>query len=88
MLRIELWAEPFFAASIVVTGVLRGAGDTLIPSVMNFISIWGVRITLALLLVGTYGLTGAWIAMCAELIFRGTIFLIRMKLGNWWKRQV
>ena len=88
VLRIELWAEPFFAASIVVTGVLRGAGDTLIPSVMNFISIWGVRITLALLLVGTYGLTGAWIAMCAELIFRGSIFLIRMKLGNWWKRQV
>ncbi len=88
VLRIELFAEPLFAASIVVTGVLRGAGDTLIPSVMNFISIWGVRITLSLLLVGTFGLAGAWIGMCAELCFRGSIFLLRMRFGNWWRRKV
>jgi len=82
VLRIELLAEPFFGASIVAAGAMRGAGDTLIPSIMNLISIWGVRVTLCALLVGTYGLTGAWIAMCAELCFRGIIFLIRLYLSK------
>ena len=85
VLRIELFAEPFFGASIVAAGALRGAGDTLIPSIMNLVSIWGVRITLALILVGRMGLPGMWTAMCVELCFRGIIFLIRMKHGKWMK---
>ena len=44
VLRIEAFAEPLFAASIVVSGALRGAGDTLVPSLMNFISIVGLRL--------------------------------------------
>ncbi|MBP3709263.1 MAG: MATE family efflux transporter [Treponema sp.] len=83
VLRLELVAEPFFAASIVASGALRGAGDTFIPSVMNFGSIWGVRIVLAVLLVPRFGLHGAWIAMCAELCFRGIIFLIRLARKKW-----
>ncbi|MDD6956261.1 MAG: MATE family efflux transporter, partial [Solobacterium sp.] len=46
VLRIELFAEPLFAASIVATGALRGAKDTFIPGLINLLSIWGVRITL------------------------------------------
>jgi len=83
VLRIELIAEPFFGASIVAAGALRGAEDTLIPSLMNLLSIWCVRIPLSALLVRTLGLKGAWIAMCAELIFRGTIFLIRLARRRW-----
>ena len=41
VLRIELFAEPFYAASIVSSGALRGAGDSLIPSILNLISMWG-----------------------------------------------
>ena len=84
VLRIELLAETFFGASIIAAGALRGAGDTLAPSIMNLISIWGVRITMSYFLVGHgYGLVGAWIAMCLELIFRGIIFLIRLKTTKW-----
>lgn len=83
VLRIELFAEPLYAASIVATGALRGAGDTFIPSIMNLVSIWGVRLVLAFILVPIYGLSGAWIAMCIELCFRGTIFLIRLARGKW-----
>lgn len=35
-------AEPFYAASIVAAGALRGAGDTRIPSLLNLVSMWGV----------------------------------------------
>ena len=47
VLRIEAFAEPLFAASIVAAGALRGAGDTLVPCVMNLVSMWGVRLTMA-----------------------------------------
>lgn len=85
ILRIEVFAEPLYAASIVASGALRGTGDTMIPSIMNFISIWFVRIPLAVLLVAGYGLSGVWIAMCLELCFRGTIFLIRLYREKWLK---
>ena len=84
-LRIEALAEPMFAASIVAYGVFVGAGDTLIPSVMNLGSIWAVRLTLAALLAPMMGLKGVWIAMCIELCFRGIIFLIRLQRGKWMK---
>lgn len=86
-LRIEAWAEPLFGASIVCYGVMVGAGDTLIPSVMNLGSMWIVRITLAALLAPTYGLIGVWIAMCIELWVRGAIFLIRLWSERWSKKS-
>lgn len=86
VLRIEAWAEPMYAASIVTYGAFVGVGDTLIPAIMNFGSIWFVRIPLAALLAPTMGLKGVWIAMCIELCFRGAIFLWRLA-GGWWFRS-
>ena len=85
VLRIEAFAEPMYAASIVVYGVFVGVGDTLVPSIMNLASIWAVRLTLAAALAPEYGLTGVWIAMCIELCFRGIIFLIRLYRKKWLK---
>lgn len=84
-LRTEAFAEPMFAASIVAYGVFVGAGDTLIPSVMNLFSIWAVRLTLAAVLAPSMGLQGVWVAMCIELCFRGAIFLFRLRRGKWMK---
>ena len=76
VLRIEVFAEPMFAAAIVATGVFRGAGDTVVPSVLSFVSMWVVRIPLAYILSQGGGLRGVWTAMCIELIFRGILFII------------
>ena len=86
ILRIEAFAEPMFAASIVAYGVFVGAGSTFVPSLMNFGSIWGVRLTLATVLAPAMGLRGVWLAMCIELCFRGTIFLIRLWRGRWLRK--
>ena len=86
-LRIEAFAEPMYAAQIVCYGVFVGAGDTMIPAGMNLISIWAVRIVLALILTPIYGLNGAWLAMAIELTFRGFIFLMRYKCGHWDQRR-
>lgn len=80
VLRIELFAEPLFGASIVATGILRGKGDTLVPSLLNLFSLWIVRLGLSLWLVKPFGLVGIWIAMAAELCFRGIIMLIRVAI--------
>ena len=79
-LRIEAFAEPMYAASIVVYGVFMGLGDTLVPCIMNLGTIWLVRIPLAYVLAQTMGLKGVWLAMAIELTVRGLIFLLRLKM--------
>jgi Na+-driven multidrug efflux pump len=83
VLRIEAWAEPMFAAAIVINGIFVGAGDTIIPAMMSLASMWGVRLTLAASLAPKMGLKGVWMAMAIELSFRGTIFLARLLKGGW-----
>ena len=86
VLRIEAFAEPFFAASIVTYSVCIGAGDTAIPSFINLGSMWFVRLTLAATLAPIYGLPGVWFAMATELTIRGIMFLIRLFRGKWMKK--
>ena len=83
VLRIEAFAEPFFAANIVANGVLRGGGDTLVPAVMSLVSMWAIRIPLALYLAPRIGLRGVWIGMAVELTARGVMFLIRLAQGKY-----
>lgn len=87
VLRIEAFAETLYAVSIVSYGVFVGAGDTLVPSIMNFGSIWLIRIGLALVLTPKYGLAGYWMAMCIELNVRGLMFLFRLKDNKWLKNK-
>src|SRR5574344_128155 len=82
-LRIEAFAEPMFAASIVTYSVCVGAGDTLRPAMMNLGSMWLVRLSLAAVLAPRYGLRGVWMAMAIELTFRGSIFIYRLFRGRW-----
>ena len=87
VLRIGLLAEPLFGVSIAAAGALRGAGDTLVPSLLNLGSIWIVRLGLSLLLVGKLGLRGMWIAMAIELCVRGTLMLWRQKTSKFYETQ-
>lgn len=86
VLRIEAFAEPMFGASIIITGAMRGAGDTVGPTLLNLVSMWLVRIPLAAMLAPHIGLMGVWIAMCVELNIRGILFLVRLS-GNAWLKK-
>ena len=83
VLRIEAFAEPMFGASIVASGAMQGAGDSTGCFVLNLVSMWGIRLTLAFLLAPRFGLVGVWGAMCFELCVRGTLFLLRLARGRW-----
>lgn len=88
MLKIVSVAEPFFALSIILTGALRGARDVRFPMVVSLVCMWGVRLTLAPVLVYglRLGLAGVWIAMSADLILRGLLCVLRWRSGRWEKR--
>ena len=83
VLRIEAFAEPMFGASIVASGAMQGAGDSTACFVLNLVSMWGIRLTLAFFLAPRFGLVGVWSAMCCELCIRGLLFLVRLARGKW-----
>ena len=83
-LKIELFAEPLYGLSIAASGALRGVGDTLIPGIMDLVSMWGIRISLSVLFADLgFGLVGIWLAMAIELCVRGLLFLFRVLKGKW-----
>ena len=88
VLRLEAFAETCYAISIVGFGVCAGAGDTLVPTILNFASIWLVRIVLALILTPKMGLMGYWVAMCIELNVRGLLFLAYVKSDRWIRKEL
>ena len=88
IMRIELLSEPLFGVSIVAAGALRGTGDTLVPSLMNLGSIWGIRLGLASILVKRLGLTGMWISMSIELCIRGLLMLYRQHTTKYYRTRI
>ena len=88
ILRIGLIAEPLYGAAMVASGALRGAEDTLIPSILNLLSMWGVRLSLAFTLVSRYGIRGMWIAMTIELCVRGILMVTRLTRSRYMRPDV
>lgn len=84
-LRMVALAQLPFSSTMVMTGALRGAGDTVPPLIIAVIGMWGVRLTLAWLLVTQLdlGLLGAWMAMVTDLWVRGIITFLRFRSGRW-----
>jgi putative MATE family efflux protein len=84
VLRIVAIAQPALALVMVLSGSLRGAGDTRVVMSITAVGFCAVRIITAYLLVRAgYGLVGAWIGMVVDLFFRGSLFLLRFKRGGW-----
>lgn len=83
VLRIEAFAEPMYGASIVASGVFQGSGKTLTPMLLNFSTMWGVRVPVSALLAKKAGLVGVWIAMALQLILCGVCFLVCLAHKGW-----
>ena len=102
VLRLIAFAMPPLASAIIFVNALRGAGDTTFPLFFTWIGFLLVRIPLAYLFtkaevdvwwLGTIpgfdlGLFGAWLAMCADLVLRGGLFMWRFAGGAWKKVEV
>jgi putative MATE family efflux protein len=85
LLKIVAFALPPFALAMVLSGALRGAGDTRWPFIFSLIGLLGVRIPLAYLLTHYwhFGVHGAWYAMAADLTIRCILVSLRFHHGGW-----
>lgn len=85
VVRIVAVAQPFMAVNHVLSGALRGAGDTAWVMYITGGSAWAIRVVLTYLLVNALGLhlPGAWYAMVLDLIFRSILFQWRFRTGKW-----
>jgi putative MATE family efflux protein len=103
LLRIVALGMPALALTLILTGALRGAGDTRWPLIFSLIGFLGIRIpgaywlafdTLRIPLTGEtvagggLGVEGAWYAMLADLCVRAALVLTRFGHGGWKRIEV
>jgi MATE family multidrug resistance protein len=71
-------------ANFVLSGALRGAGDTKWPLYTKIISTWGMRLPISYLLLRTGGgLNGVWVAMGVDFIVQSLLAYWRFRQGQW-----
>ena len=85
MMRFMCTTEFLFGYSMVMSGALQGAGDTVSPMWITIISLWGLRVPLAFFLALPVGLgaSGAWISMALTQGIAGLMGMWFFKRGGW-----
>jgi len=80
-LRIIVISIPFEVINQVITGALRGAGDTRFPMYMTTLGHWLIRLPLIILFIGPLGLglNGIWFAMIAETTVRAVLNILHFR---------
>ena len=76
---------PIQTDSFVISGGLRGAGDTRFTAMSMLVTVLIVRSVLAVLMINVLGweLWGAWIAFLADLLVRAVMIYFRYYSGVW-----
>ena len=84
-LRIVALVQPSMAINIVLSGGLRGAGDTRWVTYITAGSVWIVRLSIAAFCVYVlhWGLIGAWMGMVGDQFIRSILISIRFARGKW-----
>ena len=73
----------FFSTMFVIGGVMRGAGDTLIPMFITLFALWVIRIPAAVIMSRYFGVDGIWWSIpVAWFIGMSLSYLYYLK-GNW-----
>ncbi len=85
VLRMVALSEPVYGVSIILEGMLQGAGETLRPFAFNTAGMWGVRIfgTFLCTRVLGLGLVAAWGCMIGHNLLLFTMFLCFYLSGRW-----
>ena len=85
VLRMVALSEPVYGVSIILEGMLQGAGETLRPFAFNTAGMWGVRIFGTFLCTRVFGLglVAAWGCMIGHNLLLFTMFLCFYLSGRW-----
>ena len=85
VLRMVACSEPFYGVTLIIEGMLMGAGKTVASFIFSITGMWGIRI------VGTYictqilgfGLVSAWACMITHNLLLFVMFTVYYRRGKW-----
>jgi len=77
-----------FTAMFTIAGVMRGAGDTLIPMFISLIALWVIRIPAAWILSNRFEEIGIWWAIPMGWFVGFSLSFIYYLTGNWKKKVI
>jgi MATE family multidrug resistance protein len=85
LLAIAAAFQLFDGTQAVVTGILRGIGETRMPMIINVIGHWlfGLPVGYALCFPYAWGVEGLWIGLSIGLVFTAVLLT-----GVWWKKTL
>ncbi|QJC52346.1 MATE family efflux transporter [Paenibacillus albicereus] len=80
-LRIDAFAQPFLAVSLVLAGALQGIGDTKSPMYSTAIGMWFIRVLGVYVLCFQWGMgiAGVWLSIALDLFIRAVYLTVRFK---------
>jgi len=78
----------FFSTMFVIGGVMRGAGDTLIPMFITLFALWAIRIPAASILSRYFGVDGIWWSIPVAWFIGMLLSYLYYLKGNWKKKVV
>lgn len=86
VLRIQAITEPCLGFTNIVSGIIKGAGDTKTPFYISLIGMWLVRTLPAIVLIKVFnmGLLGLWIPMAIDWLCRALIYYCyKLRKDRW-----
>ncbi|NLJ33355.1 MAG: MATE family efflux transporter [Firmicutes bacterium] len=84
-IRIGAFEQPCIAATMVLAGALRGAGETRYPLFVTLLGNWLVRMPLTYLVVYVWRLSlgAVWVVTVLDWLFRGSLLYCYYRQGKW-----
>ena len=86
LIMITLWSYLLFGNSAVISGVVRGSGDVIVPMLNGIFAIWGIEVPAAYILMHYFGLNGVW--MGYPISFIVVVTLQYSYYNFFWKRRI
>jgi putative MATE family efflux protein len=89
-LRIQTVSYMCNGLMMVMMNVMNSVGDTLIAFIIDLVTMWGIRVPLAVLLphVANLGVYGVRWALVADTVSSAIIFIIYFRSGRWKKKKI
>ncbi|MFC1499950.1 MATE family efflux transporter [Candidatus Zixiibacteriota bacterium] len=89
-LRIISYGYVFFGFGMVMTEAFNGAGDTMTPAWLHVITLWLIKLPLALILANAlgFGPTGVFMAITVSYAILAVLAVLVFRRGKWKERIV
>ncbi|NMA07246.1 MAG: MATE family efflux transporter [Ruminococcaceae bacterium] len=77
--------QPLMSSQLVLSGTMRGAGDTKVIAMITFATVLVFRPAMAALFIYVFdtGIYGAWYAMTIDQVIRTVLVVLRYRSGKW-----